>query len=76
MVAEGRTPAELAPVLGVSPNGVAALACRARKGLRQAYLQAEAEAGTDREEPVVAGGPVGSPDHRCPAGVTVRQDRE
>ncbi len=40
-VAEGRTAAELAPVLGVSPNGVAALACRAREGLRQAYLRAQ-----------------------------------
>lgn len=80
MVAEGRTPAELAPVLGVSPNGVAALACRARRGLRQAYLQAEAEAGAGREKPVVravvTGGPVRSTDHRRPAGVTARQDRE
>ncbi|MEV0594434.1 sigma-70 family RNA polymerase sigma factor [Nonomuraea cavernae] len=31
--------AEVAPLLGLSPNGVAALACRAREGLRQAYLQ-------------------------------------
>ncbi|WP_410579912.1 RNA polymerase sigma factor [Amycolatopsis sp. lyj-108] len=47
-VAEGRTPAELAPVLGVSPNGVAALAHRARAGLRQAYLQAQAHGETER----------------------------
>ncbi|MGW4829601.1 RNA polymerase sigma factor [Amycolatopsis japonica] len=40
-VAEGHTPAELAPILGVSPNGVAALAHRARVGLREAYLQAQ-----------------------------------
>lgn len=40
-VAEGRTTAELAPVLGVSPNGVAALAARAREALRHAYLQAQ-----------------------------------
>ncbi|SFW85615.1 RNA polymerase sigma factor [Amycolatopsis australiensis] len=40
-IAEGHTAAELAPVLGVSPNGVAALAGRARAGLRQAYLQAQ-----------------------------------
>ncbi|MGW4524738.1 sigma-70 family RNA polymerase sigma factor [Amycolatopsis sp. NPDC004378] len=40
-VAEGHTTAELAPVLGVSPNGVAALLSRAREGLRQAYLQAQ-----------------------------------
>ncbi|SFO54045.1 sigma-70 family RNA polymerase sigma factor [Amycolatopsis rubida] len=41
MSAEGDTPAELAPVLGVSPNGVAVLARRAREGLRQAYLQVQ-----------------------------------
>ncbi|MEV4113055.1 sigma-70 family RNA polymerase sigma factor [Nonomuraea sp. NPDC049695] len=32
-------PAEVAPLLGLSVNGVAALAYRAREGLRQAYLQ-------------------------------------
>jgi len=31
--------AQIAPVLGLSANGVAALAYRAREGLRQAYLQ-------------------------------------
>ncbi|WP_170222866.1 sigma-70 family RNA polymerase sigma factor [Nonomuraea turkmeniaca] len=31
--------AEVAPLLGLSANGVAALAYRAREGLRQAYLQ-------------------------------------
>ncbi|MFF4620276.1 sigma-70 family RNA polymerase sigma factor [Nonomuraea jabiensis] len=36
---ERRRPAEVAPLLGLSPNGVAALAYRAREGLRQAYLQ-------------------------------------
>lgn len=35
----GRTPAEIAPLLGLRPNGVSALAYRAREGLRQAYLQ-------------------------------------
>jgi len=39
--AEGDTAAELAPLLGVSPNGVAVLARRAREGLRQAYLQVQ-----------------------------------
>jgi RNA polymerase sigma factor (sigma-70 family) len=38
---DGRSPAELAPRFGLSPNGVAALAMRAREGLRQAYLQAQ-----------------------------------
>ncbi|RSD17151.1 RNA polymerase sigma factor [Amycolatopsis eburnea] len=41
IVAEGRTPADLAPVMGISANGVAALAGRARAGLRLAYLQAQ-----------------------------------
>ncbi|MEU0529561.1 sigma-70 family RNA polymerase sigma factor [Amycolatopsis tolypomycina] len=39
--AEGGTPTEVAPSLGLSPNGVAALAMRAREGLRQAYLQVQ-----------------------------------
>jgi RNA polymerase sigma factor (sigma-70 family) len=38
---ESVSPAELAPRLGISPNGVAALALRAREGLRQAYLQVQ-----------------------------------
>jgi RNA polymerase sigma factor (sigma-70 family) len=37
---EGARPAEIAELLGVTPNGAAALAYRAREGLRQAYLQA------------------------------------
>jgi RNA polymerase sigma factor (sigma-70 family) len=37
---EDETPAEIAPLLGMRPNGVAALAYRAREGLRQAYLRA------------------------------------
>lgn len=36
---EGQSPADVAPLLGLSPNGVSALAYRAREGLRQAYLQ-------------------------------------
>ncbi|WP_344965452.1 sigma-70 family RNA polymerase sigma factor, partial [Crossiella cryophila] len=36
---EGHAPAEVAPLLGLNPNGVSALAYRAREGLRQAYLQ-------------------------------------
>lgn len=36
---EGLTPAEIAPLLGLSANSTAALAYRAREGLRQAYLQ-------------------------------------
>lgn len=37
---EGQTPAEVAPLLGLSANGVSATAYRAREGLRKAYLQA------------------------------------
>lgn len=37
---EGRGPREVASELGLSPNATAALAYRAREGLRQAYLQA------------------------------------
>ncbi|MFE1166307.1 sigma-70 family RNA polymerase sigma factor [Nocardiopsis sp. NPDC058789] len=36
---EGVKPAEAATILGMNANGVAALAYRAREGLRQAYLQ-------------------------------------
>ncbi|HZP51650.1 ANTAR domain-containing protein [Actinocrinis sp.] len=37
---EGQGPGELAAVLGIEAGAVAALACRAREGLRAAYLQA------------------------------------
>jgi DNA-directed RNA polymerase specialized sigma24 family protein len=37
---EGLSPAEAAPHLGLSPNATAALAVRARRGLRRAYLEA------------------------------------
>ncbi len=40
MAIEGRSPAEVAPLIGLTPAGVAALAYRAREGLRQAYVQA------------------------------------
>jgi len=39
---EGQRPAEVAPMLGMSPNAVSALAYRAREGLRQAYLSLHA----------------------------------
>lgn len=46
---EGLTPAEVSRRIGIKPNAVAALAYRARKGLREAYLQAhlKAEASED-----------------------------
>ncbi|GLW95378.1 sigma-70 family RNA polymerase sigma factor [Actinokineospora globicatena] len=46
---EGQSPAEVAPLLGLTPNGVSALAYRAREGLKQAYLQVHlAESGDQR----------------------------
>lgn len=37
---EGQPPAEVAPLVGLSPHATAALAHRAREGLREAFLQA------------------------------------
>jgi RNA polymerase sigma factor (sigma-70 family) len=37
---ENQKPADIAPLLGMSPNSVSALAYRAREGLRQAFLSA------------------------------------
>ncbi|MFE3173543.1 sigma-70 family RNA polymerase sigma factor [Amycolatopsis sp. NPDC059090] len=46
---EQQSPAEVAPLLGLTANGVSALAYRAREGLRQAYLQVHLqENGADR----------------------------
>ncbi|HEX3679994.1 MAG TPA: sigma-70 family RNA polymerase sigma factor, partial [Galbitalea sp.] len=43
---EGMDPHEVAPILGMTANGVAALGYRAREGLRKAWLQAHvSEAG-------------------------------
>ena len=44
---EGLSPAQVAPILGLTANGVAALAYRAREGLRQAYLQQHLAAPLD-----------------------------
>lgn len=41
---EGQSPAQVAQHLGLSANGVAALAVRAREGLRKEYLQAHLSA--------------------------------
>ncbi|GAA1585773.1 hypothetical protein GCM10009789_44190 [Kribbella sancticallisti] len=46
---EGEKPAAIAPLLGLTANGVSALAYRAREGLRQAYLQQHlADVASDR----------------------------
>ncbi|VXC36290.1 conserved hypothetical protein [Arthrobacter sp. 9V] len=49
---EGLKPAAAAPLLGLTPNGVSALALRARERLRQEYLQnhISSSAGKDCEE--------------------------
>ncbi|MEU5535595.1 sigma-70 family RNA polymerase sigma factor [Streptomyces sp. NPDC020362] len=44
-VVEGENPAQVAPRLGLSANATAALASRAREGLRTEYLQAHLSAG-------------------------------
>ncbi len=41
---ESLSPAQIAPLLGLTANGVAALSYRAREGLRQAYLQEHLQA--------------------------------
>jgi len=52
---EGARPAEVAALLGLTANGVAALAYRAREGLRQAYLQLHLSGAARAEcRPVVA----------------------
>jgi len=44
---EGEQPADIAPLLGISPNAVAALAYRAREGLRERYLRAHIGTAVD-----------------------------
>ena len=52
---EGARPADVAPLLGLTANSVAALAYRAREGLRQAYLQMHLSgAGRGECRPVAA----------------------
>lgn len=46
---EGQKPAAVAPLLGMAPNAVSALAYRAREGLRQAYLQQHAAEAAHEE---------------------------
>ena len=43
---EGMTPAEVSPLLGISPRAVSALAFRAREGLRSSWLQAHISSGS------------------------------
>lgn len=53
---EGQSPAEVAELLGMKANAVAALAYRAREGLRQAYLTEHTpKAGSTKECELTAG---------------------
>ncbi|MCC2322349.1 sigma-70 family RNA polymerase sigma factor [Cellulomonas xiejunii] len=52
---EGLTPAEIAPIVGLTANSTAALAYRAREGLRQAYLQQHLQDPLDEGCRAVAG---------------------
>jgi RNA polymerase sigma factor (sigma-70 family) len=52
---EGESPARIAEDLGMTPNGVAALAYRAREGLRQAYLDQHVPAARRRNCRIVSG---------------------
>lgn len=52
---EGKTPVAVARILGMTPNGVAALAYRAREGLRRAYLQQHLVTATNSECRAVSG---------------------
>lgn len=46
---EGMTPQQIAPLVGMSANSTAALAYRAREGLRQAWIQAHLKNATEPE---------------------------
>lgn len=63
---EGRPLAEVAHTLGLSPNATSALAYRARRGLREAYLLALAEADGGEDDQV-------SPSRRALATASARE---
>ncbi|WP_051086012.1 sigma-70 family RNA polymerase sigma factor [Actinomycetospora chiangmaiensis] len=48
---EGDSPADIAPLFGLTPNAVSALGYRAREGLRQAYLQEHLSGGGPEAPP-------------------------
>jgi RNA polymerase sigma factor (sigma-70 family) len=50
---QGETPAQVAPLLGISPRAVAQLAVRAREGLRTAWLQEHIVAAPPGHEEMV-----------------------
>ncbi|MFI5592004.1 sigma-70 family RNA polymerase sigma factor [Amycolatopsis sp. NPDC051758] len=52
---DGESPARIAEDFGMTPNGVAALAYRAREGLRQAYLDQHVPAAHRRNCRIVSG---------------------
>ncbi len=64
---EGRPLAEVADTLGLSPNATSALAYRARRGLREVYLKAVAEADESADVAQV------SPRRRATATASARE---
>lgn len=64
---EGAEPAEVAPLLGLTPDGAAALAHRAREGLRQAYLRLHLPAEDMDASPSDAGAAASRPAEECRA---------
>jgi len=63
---EGESPAQIAKLLGMTPNSVAALAYRAREGLRKAYLTQYVPAVEPRTCRTIAGQLVGWVRHDGP----------
>ncbi|MGG7465606.1 sigma-70 family RNA polymerase sigma factor, partial [Plantibacter sp. YIM 135347] len=57
---EQMTPAEVAPLLGMKANSVAALAYRAREGLREAWIQAHLKSVDDDSDHAFTIGRLGS----------------
>ncbi|MBX6768366.1 MAG: sigma-70 family RNA polymerase sigma factor, partial [Actinomadura rubrobrunea] len=64
---EGAQPAEVAPLLGLTPDGATALAYRAREGLREAYLRLHLPAEGADASPSGAGAAASRPDEECRA---------
>ncbi|MPZ81347.1 MAG: sigma-70 family RNA polymerase sigma factor [Actinophytocola sp.] len=72
---EKESPATVAPMLGMRPNSVAALAYRAREGLRQAYLKLYLSAPARRECVPTVNKLAGWVRHNVPAPLTSKINR-
>ncbi|MEV4252867.1 sigma-70 family RNA polymerase sigma factor [Spirillospora sp. NPDC049652] len=73
---EGEKPADVAPLLGLTANGVAALAYRAREGLRQAYLQMHVAASFSAQGPSLDTTAAGTSTRGTTAGASVPSPRQ